>query len=124
MTKFEFEQCTQISVTERDFEIINAAYMMSDLDKDAFCKEWRVSNKQFIAYRKQVMANESAKSELKKAVIALYWQIIADYNEWHEAYLTDDDLDTLKKAKINPNSATILTEIDNFLNQTDKYQRL
>lgn len=124
MTKFEFEQRTQISVTERDFEVINAAYMMSDLDKDAFCKEWRVSNKQFIAYRKQIMENESAKSELKKAVIALYWQIIADYNEWHEAYLTDDDLDTLKKANIDPNSATILTEIDNFLNQPDKYQRL
>lgn len=40
MLKQEFEERTQLTVTEQEFDQINDIYMASSLEKDAFCAEW------------------------------------------------------------------------------------
>lgn len=40
MLKQEFEERTQLTVTEQEFDQINEVYKASSLEKDDFCAEW------------------------------------------------------------------------------------
>lgn len=44
MLQSEFYIRTQVHVTSEMFEQIHKDYMQSDLDKDAFCKQWKRRN--------------------------------------------------------------------------------
>lgn len=41
MTQKEFEERTGITPTAEEFDYINAVYMNTSMDKDAFCKEYK-----------------------------------------------------------------------------------
>ena len=41
MKQQEFTQRTGFAPTAAQFDVINAEYMATDIDKDTFCKEWK-----------------------------------------------------------------------------------
>ena len=45
MTQKEFTNLTKVEVERAEFEAIHTVYIMSDLDKDEFCKVWKKMNK-------------------------------------------------------------------------------
>lgn len=76
MTQFEFENLTKVEVSAGEFEAINIVYMMSDLDKEAFCKMWCKINKTRVANAKAeriARRHEEAKRDCLWA-----W-----FNKWH-----------------------------------------
>lgn len=115
MTQQEFESRTNIEVTYDEFRTINEAYMMCDLDKDAFCKMWKRNNKKFIAKCKARTAAEIAKAHAVFVLKRLLERIRKyDWNKWVPAFLTDEEYDACKMFDINVNQTKDGLEIELF----------
>ena len=124
MTIQEFQQRTNVIVTNNEFNAINTMYMMSDLDKDAFCKMWKCTNRNFIATRRRQLANAQAFNALKRQLKPFYRKTITISIEkafWYPSMLLDEELEMLQAAGINPNQTIdqLRCAVGNFVNTPD-----
>lgn len=118
MNIIEFQNRVNITVTPAEYEHIEAAYMMCDLDKDAFCRQWKRNNRTFIARRKAEIAAANALRELKSNL-----ECVLDYvkeacnRRWYPALMPDEYADILATAGINVNQSAwgIYADIEDFI---------
>lgn len=119
MTIYEFQNRVNITVTTAEYAHIEAAYMMSDLDKDAFCRQWKRNNRTFIARRKAEMIAAEALNELKYNLrrILGYYRHANDFTRWYPAMQPDEYADILRAANINvnQNAWAIAADIEDFI---------
>lgn len=85
MNIIEFQNRVNITVTPAEYEHIEAAYMMCDLDKDAFCRHWKRNNRTFIARRKAETAAANALRELKSNL-----ECVLDYVKANDYIVRND----------------------------------
>lgn len=106
MTQYEFQSRAGVKVTPQDFEHINEVYMMTDMDKDAFCKWWVKKCKGYIKANKLEWEKKEQEEALVIALIGLNGrlkEIASRGTQWYPSYLTDIDAETLSVAGINCN---------------------
>lgn len=118
MTIFEFQDRVNITVTPEEYRHIEAAYMMCDLDKDAFCRQWKHNNRKFIARRKAEIAAAESMRELKRNLRrVLDYVLLAANRRWYPALMPDEYADILATAGINVNQNAwgIASDIENYL---------
>lgn len=119
MNIIEFQNRVNITVTPAEYEHIEAAYMMCDLDKDAFCRQWKRNNRGFIARRKAETAAANALRELKSNLerVREYVHRAKNYR-WYPAMMPDEYADILATAGINVNQSawSIYADIEDFIN--------
>lgn len=120
MNIFEFQDRVNITVTTAEYAHIEAAYMMCDLDKDAFCRQWKRNNRTFIARRKAETAAAEAMRELKSNLRRVYTYLqntIFNGVRWYPALMPDEYVAICKTAGINVNQSAwgIKAEIDEFI---------
>ncbi len=120
MTIIEFQNRVNITVTPEEYEHIEAAYMMCDLDKDAFCRQWKRNNRTFIARRKAETAAAEKMRELKfnlKRVLEYINRAINSPRRWYPALMPDEYVAILATANINvnQNAWAIAADIDDFI---------
>lgn len=70
MTQQEFFKRTGVEVSDKEFAAISEVYVMSDVDKDEFCKMWRKMNATRVKTAK--MKRDSERRE--DAARVLVWQ--------------------------------------------------
>lgn len=124
MTIQEFQQRTNVIVTADEFAAIHTTYMMSDLDKDAFCRNWKRISRGFIAQRQRKIANAKAFNALKHRLEPFYRKTISISIEkrfWFPSDLSDEELEMLEAAGINPNQTIdqLRCAVANFVNTPD-----
>lgn len=106
MTQYEFQIRAGVKVTPQDFEHINEVYMMTDMDKDAFCKWWVKKCKGYIKANKLEWEKKAQEENLTSKLIMVLShlrEIAARGMKWYPSYLTDFDAETLTIAGINCN---------------------
>ena len=59
MTQKDFTNLTKVEVERAEFEAIHTVYIMSDLDKEEFCKMWKKMNKSRVEHAKAVAKQKS-----------------------------------------------------------------
>lgn len=122
MTIIEFQNRVNITVTPEEYEHIEAAYMMCDLDKDAFCRQWKRNNRTFIARRKAEIAAADALRKLKielRPVLDYITRAINGSSRWYPAMMPDEYVAILDRANINVNQNewSIYSDIRDFINK-------
>lgn len=120
MNIIEFQNRVNITVTPAEYEHIEAVYMMCDLDKDAFCRQWKRNNRGFIARRKAEIAAEKAMRDLKfnlGRVLDYAHRAANDVRRWYPAMMPDEYADILATAGINVNQSAwgIYADIEDFI---------
>lgn len=118
MTIIEFQNRVNITVTPEEYEHIEAAYMMCDLDKDAFCRQWKRNNRTFIARRKSEIAAADKLRELKHNLRRVLDYVLRAANRrWYPALMPDEYAGILATAGINVNQNAwgIASDIENYL---------
>nr|DAL02861.1 MAG TPA: NikA, BACTERIAL CONJUGATION, RELAXASE, DNA [Caudoviricetes sp.] len=120
MNIIEFQNRVNITVTPEEYEHIEAAYMMCDLDKDAFCRQWKRTNRTFIARRKAEIAAADALRKLKSDLERVYEYIARAINgsrRWYPALMPDEYCAILANAgiNVNQNAWAIYSDIENFI---------
>lgn len=120
MNIIEFQNRVNITVTPAEYEHIEAAYMMCDLDKDAFCRQWKRNNRTFIARRKAETAAANAMRDLKfnlERVRDYVSRAANDVRRWYPALMPDEYCEILATAGINVNQSAwgIYADIEDFL---------
>lgn len=71
MLQQEFENRVKMSVSVEEFNAINHVYMVSDLDKDEFCKMWCKMNFKRVAAAKK----EQREAAERTAILDHLWRI-------------------------------------------------
>lgn len=118
MNIFEFQDRVNITVTAEEYAHIEASYMMCDLDKDAFCRQWKRNNRTFIARRKAEIAAAEAMRELKHNLRRVLDYVLRAANRpWYPALMPDEYCGILTTAGINVNQNAwgIASDIENYL---------
>lgn len=118
MTIYEFQDRVNITVTFDEYAVIEKAYMMSDLDKDAFCRNWKRTNRTFIARRRAEIAAADAMRELKSNLRRVLDYIQRACNRrWYPAMMPDEYAAILTTAGINVNQSAwgIYSDIEDFI---------
>lgn len=120
MNIIEFQDRVNITVTPEEYEHIEAAYMMCDLDKDAFCRQWKRNNRTFIARRKAEIAAAETMRELKcnlKRVFDYINRAINSNYRWYPAMMPDEYAAILTTAgiNVNQNGWAIASDIEDFI---------
>lgn len=118
MNIIEFQNRVNITVTPAEYEHIEAVYMMCDLDKDAFCRQWKRNNRGFIARRKAETAAANALRELKSNLERVREYVSRAANRrWYPALMPDEYADILATAGINVNQSAwgIYADIEDFI---------
>lgn len=120
MNIIEFQTRVNITVTPEEYEHIEAAYMMCDLDKDAFCRLWKRNNRTFIARRKAEIAAADAMRTLKfnlGRVLDYVNRAANDVRRWYPALMPDEYAGILATAGINVNQSAwgIAADIEDFI---------
>lgn len=101
MTQQEFEQRTQVRVTAKEYEAINAVYMESDIDKDNFCKLWCKMNYRRVSIaKKEKTAKERKEEFIWKMGLLACCTSIEDYNKSADNYYTAEEKKGLERIGI------------------------
>lgn len=122
MNIIEFQNSVNITVTSEEYKHIEASYMMCDLDKDAFCRQWKRNNRTFIARRKAEIAAADALRKLKielRIVLDYLTRAINSSSRWYPAMMPDEYVAILDRANINVNQNewSIYSDIRDFINK-------
>lgn len=120
MTIIEFQNRVNITVTPEEYKHIEAAYMMCDIDKDAFCRQWKRNNRTFIARRKSEIASADKLRKLKfdlERVLDYVQRAANGVRRWYPALMPDEYRGILVTAGINVNQSEwgIAADIENFI---------
>ena len=68
MTQQEFQERVKMTISAEEFEAVNHVYMLSDLDKDNFCKMWVQMNRSRVEQAvKEAKANREAMANKDRA---------------------------------------------------------
>lgn len=106
MTQYEFQSRAGVKVTPQEFEHINEVYMMTDMDKDAFCKWWKKNCKGYIKANNLKWEKKDQEEALETALICLksnLLRIAESGRTWYPSHLLDSEAETLSVAGINCN---------------------
>lgn len=72
MTKQEFEERVQMTVSIDEYEAIEVVYMQSDFDKDEFCKVWAKMNRSRIKAAIEAKKYREQEAEKRHSIWELY----------------------------------------------------
>ena len=109
MTIQEFQSRTQVSVDVSEFESITTMYMMSDVDKDTFCKMWRKMNAtRVMAAKEQVKKQQTIDKVFSMVMTNPEWTDVEHYNDIAVVILSSKD-----KALIESIGISLESEPDN-----------
>lgn len=118
MLQHEFEKLTGVKVSVEYFNAVNTDYMLSDLDKFAYCRLWKRTH---VAYIKQLKREqEQREQELHNRFVQVtVLKDLANYLSFTTSFhgLTEKQLTALEYAKINPvqNISCLLFDIKFYL---------
>ena len=120
MTKQEFTARVNVNVNDSEYEHIEAVYVASDLDKDAFCKLWVKKNES------RVKAAKEEKVRLEKEIeeLCLLHNIIYRdhrYDATSQSTFTKKEIERLEGMGITGKLAfEVQYEAQKFLDQKRK----
>lgn len=100
MRQQEFEARVQMPVSAEEYSHIEQVYMMSDIDKDEFCKLWVKMNKTRVHEAIKKAAEQRKRCELRENL----WLIVEKYSskdiDWKIATTTYSALTKRERATI------------------------
>lgn len=82
MTKQEFETRTHVEVTMAEFENINEMYLLSDVDKDEFCRLWSKMNHARVARAKEAKEIATKEMMIKEKALDIVARMHALTTDW------------------------------------------
>jgi hypothetical protein len=122
MTKQEFEERVEMSVSDNEFDAINIVYMSSDVDKDEFCRLWCKMNYRRIKEALWAAREEKKRQSIRVKINGIYEQFICcnfETNYKQAVYcFTVRQIFLLEKVNIylgNKKVYEVVDEISNFL---------
>ena len=126
MTKQEFEERVEMSVSDNEFDAINIVYMSSDVDKDEFCRLWCKMNYRRVKEALWAAREEKKRQSLRAKINGIYEQFICcpfETNDKQAAYcFTVKQTCLLEKININLGDKKVyevVYEISDFLGKQD-----
>ena len=87
----EFIERVGMEVSSSEFEIINNMYMLSDVDKDEFCKLWVKMNFNRVATYKAKKAKEEKQHKVwcvLHEVLSKYQNKLDNSRNWYQSYVS------------------------------------
>ena len=104
MTKQEFEERVEMSVSDNEFDAINIVYMSSDVDKDEFCRLWCKMNYRRIKEALWAAREEKKRQSLRAKIYGIYDAFKCSSCDFVMKYASDSftvkEIYLLKKANI------------------------
>lgn len=87
MTQQEFQERVKMPISAEEFEAVNHVYMLSDLNKDDFCKMWVQMNKSRVERAiREVKANKE-EADNKERARRIFDKLEAFINKDFENYM-------------------------------------
>ncbi|MBO5957410.1 MAG: hypothetical protein J6Q39_07640 [Bacteroidales bacterium] len=87
MTQQEFQERVKMPISAEEFEAVNHVYMLSDLNKDDFCKMWVQMNKSRVQQAaKEAKANKE-EADNKERARRIFDKLEAFINKDFENYI-------------------------------------
>lgn len=126
MQQKEFEERVQMQVSAEEYSHIETVYMMSDIDKDEFCKLWVKMNKTRVHAAIEKAAERRKQGEVRENL----WLIIEKYSSkdiyWEivtttYSALTKKERATIEKANMELKIGTLPKSMFKMLHEIRKY---
>lgn len=86
MTQQEFEARVKMSVSAEEFEAVNHVYMLSDLDKDNFCKMWVQMNKSRVEQAVKKAKADKEEADNKERALRIFGKLQAYIDKCYDNY--------------------------------------
>lgn len=92
MTQQEFQERVKMTVSAEEYDAIETVYLMSDLNKDDFCKMWVQMNKSRVEREAKKAKAEKEIAALKERAHKIYRKLETFINKGSDNYFCDAHL--------------------------------